>query len=239
MTTPDSSPFQLRHLKDGSPYRLFVPQDYDPNKAWPLILFLHGSGERGTDDLAPTGIGLGPALLKHPERYPALVIFPQAPAEGSWQGEAGTRALAAVEEVEATFNIDPKRRYLTGLSLGGNGVWHLLWRSVDRWAAAAPVCGYAMAEGRAGPKVAAECNDPLAALVQCVGPTPLWIFHGDADTVVPVRESQLMAEALLAAGGQARLTLYPGMNHGIWDEVYGSEDFSNWLFGQVQNSESI
>lgn len=239
MQQPATEPFQLRHLEDGTAFRLYVPPDYSPERPWPLILFLHGSGERGTDDLAPTRIGLGPALLKHPERYPALVIFPQVPADDSWQGEAGTRALAAVEEVEEAFNIDPKRRYLSGLSLGGNGVWHLLWRSAEHWAAAAPLCGYAMAEGRAGPKVASECSDPLAALVERTRQTPLWIFHGEADQVVPVRESQLMAEALQKAGGQVQLSLYPGMNHGIWDEVYGSENFSRWLFAQVRSSGSL
>ncbi|MFM2124622.1 MAG: hypothetical protein RL328_1073, partial [Acidobacteriota bacterium] len=119
---------------------VYVPHDYDPAKAWPLILFLHGAGERGDDGLLQTEVGLPAAIRKHPERFPAIVVIPQCPADQFWD-----RILpeldAVMADAQASYTIDPKRVYLTGLSMGGYGCWTWGADNVERFAAILPVCG--------------------------------------------------------------------------------------------------
>jgi predicted peptidase len=130
-----------------SRYQVYVPHSYDPASSWPVILFLHGAGERGADGLIQTEVGLGPAIRRFPERYPAIVVFPQAPKDSLWQGASAQMAMAALEQTIREYSADVRRLYLTGLSMGGHGSWYLSYHHPDRFAAVAPICGWVYAVG--------------------------------------------------------------------------------------------
>jgi predicted peptidase len=123
-------------------FTVYVPPDYTPTRAWPLILFLHGSGERGDDGLLASEVGIGTAIRRHREWFPAIVVIPQCRLGKDWVGPMATMALKCVEATSREYHVDPKRLYLTGLSLGGQGVWHIAAAHPDRFAALVPVCGF-------------------------------------------------------------------------------------------------
>ncbi|MEO6260232.1 MAG: alpha/beta hydrolase-fold protein, partial [Thermoanaerobaculia bacterium] len=123
-------------------YRVWIPPDYTTSRRWPAVLFLHGSGERGSDGLKPTQVGLGPALLAGVAGAGAIVVFPQCPENEHWVGPARNIAMAALDAVEKEFSIDRRRVALTGISMGGAGAWVLAAEHPDRWSAAAPICGW-------------------------------------------------------------------------------------------------
>lgn len=200
-------------------YRIYVPSDYTADRPWPLILFLHGSGERGEDGQLPSRVGLGAAIRRHPERFSAVAVFPQLPPGENWQSMDMQRlALLPLERVREEFRIDPRRLYLTGISLGGTGTWALAAAYPGLFAALAPVCG--------------RCPWPAEAEIpQSLASIPVWIFHGAEDPVVPVENSRRMAHAL-QGGGAVRYTEYTGEGHAIWDRAYGGEEFCTWLFAQ-------
>ncbi|HXF94962.1 MAG TPA: PHB depolymerase family esterase [Gemmatimonadales bacterium] len=216
-------------------YQVYVPATYSTAQPWPVILFLHGAGERGADGLLQTNVGLGPAIRSHPSRYPAIVVFPQAPAESLWTGTPADVALAALDATLREYRTDPDRVYLTGLSMGGNGTWYLAYRYPDRFAAIAPVCGFVTAPTRlrgATAIVPPDSGAPFPALARRLLRLPAWIFHGEVDPVVPVAESRRAADALRDAGSPVRYTEVLGGGHDIWDRVYGSPQFQDWLFAQ-------
>lgn len=189
--------------------QVWVPDDYDAERLWPAILFLHGAGERGDDNEKQITVGLGPHLRDGTLDPPAVVIFPQCPAESWWTGET-RRAMAAIDDACEEYSIDPDRVSLTGISLGGAGVWALAMAYPDRWSAIAPVCGWVVGERR---RVT----------------MPAWIFHGSDDTVVRVEESRAMAELL---GGAAIYTEFPGVKHNSWDPAYTTTGVVEWLVKQ-------
>src|SRR6266542_3250294 len=123
-------------------YQVYVPASYSTPPRWPVILFLHGAGEKGGDGLLQTSNALGAAIRHDPSAYPAIVIFPQAPTDSSWVGMPSQIAMGALDQTIAEFRTDPDRIYLTGLSMGGNGTWHLAYRYPGRFAAIAPICGF-------------------------------------------------------------------------------------------------
>ena len=220
------------------PYALYVPRDYDPARAWPAILFMHGAGERGTDGLLQTEVGLANAIRRHPERWPAIAIFPQAPETRQWAGDVERAALAALEQTESELRVDPDRVYLTGLSLGGAGTWSLATQHPGRFAAVVPICGWIVPmEGR--PEYARDIResgydpaDPYRSVARKLDAVPIWIWHGSDDKSVPVVESRRMSAALDAAGGNARFTELPGVGHNAWDPAYQGEELPRWLFAQ-------
>jgi RNA polymerase sigma factor (sigma-70 family) len=197
-------------------YAVFLPHGYDDRKAFPAILFLHGSGQSGADGRRPTEIGLGPAIRKREKEFGFIAVFPQS-REGGWEAnsEDGRRALAILDEVESTYQVDKKREYLTGVSMGGAGVWSLAAACPGRWAAIVPVCGGGDAE------TAARIKD-----------IPCWCFHGDDDRVVPVRGSRRIVKAMQEAGGRPLYHEYPGVGHNCWDRVYATPELYEWLLGQ-------
>lgn len=198
-------------------YQVYVPHDYSPAGAWPLILFLHGAGERGEDGLLQTTVGIGPALRAHPERFPAIVVLPQVPLHAVWSGRPAEAAVMALDSTQAEFNTDADRVYLTGISMGGNGAWSLAHRFPQRFAALLPVCGWTRL--------------PDAEL-RGLRHVPTWIVHGEMDGVVHVRESRRVAEVLDAAGADVRYTELPGVTHNAWDPAYHSAQIIDWLFAQ-------
>ncbi len=221
----------------GQPYRyqVYVPADYASKLRWPVILFLHGAGERGTDGLVQTNVGLGPAIRRAPVRFPAIVVFPQVPPDSQWVGTPADAALAALAQTTKEYHTDPARVYLTGLSMGGHGTWYLAYRHPELFAAIAPLCGWVVDMDRfrgSVPVVPADSGAALPALGRRLGKLPIWIFHGEVDEAVPVSGSREPAAALKAASADVRYTEFLGLNHNVWDGVYASEEFTRWLFAQ-------
>lgn len=217
-----------------APYVVYVPRNYDPSRAWPVILFLHGAGERGNDGLRATAIGLGNALRFGPERVPAIVVFPQVPLEQRWLGEPADVAMRALDRTLAEFHTDPKRVYLTGLSMGGYGTWHLGLAHRDRFAALAVVCGgittYEQTSVRRSP-LTMNAGDPFAFVANALKAKPIWIFHGADDPIIPASESRRMYDALRHANAtDVHYTEFPNVGHNAWDPAYGTEELWTWLF---------
>jgi predicted peptidase len=217
-------------------YEIYVPASYSTAQQWPVILFLHGAGERGGDGLLQTSNALGAAIRRSPSAYPAIVIFPQTPpVDSSWVGPSSEIAIAALDQTLAEFRTDPDRVYLTGLSIGGNGTWYVAYHHPDRFAAIAPIGGFVTPFPRRPYyrfAVPADSGDPYQALARGLGKMPTWIFHGEIDGTIPVAQSRQAAEAIRQAGGDVRYTEFLGMDHNVWDAVYASPQFLNWLFAQ-------
>jgi predicted peptidase len=192
-------------------YLLYLPPDYDAQESWPLILFLHGRGERGDDLELVKKYGL-PAKLENGEHLPFIILAPQCPAGSYWTEELdGLNAL--LDDAIANLKVDTRRIYLTGLSMGGGGTWFMAGRYPERFAAIAPICG-------TGIRWIAQ---------ERLRDVPVWVFHGDADPVVPVEQSQMMVEALKAAGGNVRFTVYPGVDHDSWTLTYNNPELYDWF----------
>ncbi len=232
-------------IVDGTEYRyqVYVPRDYQRAASWPIILALHGGGERGHDGLVQTEVGLGSAIRRHAGRYPAIVVFPQSPDDGTpgFQALGGRLALAALDRTMAEFNADASRVYLTGLSMGGNGSWYLAYHYPDRFAALVVVCGWiGERHERHGITsrvfypaiVPASTPNAYVAVAQRVSRIPIWLFHGEADSTVPVEESRRMVSALKEVGANVQYTEFPGIGHDAWDSAYALEALPKWLFNQ-------
>jgi len=222
-------------------YQVFVPENWSPNQKWPMILFLHGAGERGSDGLLQTDVGLPHAIRLERSRFPAVVVMPQCLQEGWWSsGEMEEMVLAALSAATKEFKGDGKRTYLTGLSMGGFGTWDLASRYPRKFAALVPICG-GISTPPALLKMYPELgknsypDDPssYAEVAKKIGKTPVWIFHGGADEVVPPENSRKMKEALKAAGGDVRYTEYPGVGHNSWDKAYAEPELVTWLFSKT------
>jgi predicted peptidase len=222
---------------DGSihPYAVFVPGARTPAPR-PIILFLHGSGERGSDGLLQTTVGLGPAVIRRAVDFPAIVVMPQCPAGSVWAGPTAGGAIDALDATLAEFEGDPTRLYLTGISMGGYGTWELALSNPGRFAALVPICGgvkpIAAVPGLAVRAVAGLPGDIHDNVAAELANTPVWIFHGSADGSVPVAESRAMAAALAKAGGTGTYTEYLGVGHNSWDRAYDEPGLWVWLFAQ-------
>lgn len=217
------------------PYQVYLPNGYPSGERWPVILFLHGAGERGRDGLLQTAVGLGDAIRRGAARYPAVIVFPQAPSDSLWTGRPAEAAMAALDASIEEFSVDRDRVYLTGLSMGGHGTWYLAYRHPERFAAVAPICGWVAGLPRmpeAASVVPAEDGPPFAALAGRLRGVPVWIFHGEVDPIVPVEESRKAAAALRDAGAEVRYTEFLGTGHESWEPAYASPEFSAWLFAR-------
>ena len=222
-------------------YQVFVPAGHTPEKKWPVILFLHGAGERGQDCERQTHIGLGPVIRQQIESFPALVVMPQCCQDSVWIGDMETMVLKALDKTLTEFHGDPTRVYLTGLSMGGYGTWYLASRYPKKFAALAPVRGGIMPPpGRLFPRNAIALipkNKPYKTIAKKIGKTPVWIFHGSADPVILVTESREMNEALQTLGGNVKYTEYPGVSHNSWDKAYAEPELITWLLSQQLHRE--
>lgn len=193
-------------------YAVYVPAEYDPASPQPTIVFLNGHGECGTDGLHQITQGLGTAVMRSAEEWPFLVIFPQKQEfEANWEEEE-EMVLAIIEQTREEYNVDASRFYLTGISQGGHGTWAIASEHPDLFAAIAPICGWG----------SEEMAKKLVSM-------PIWAFHGDVDSAVPVERSLKMAEYLKAAGGDCKLTIYPGVDHNSWDKAYREENLGAWF----------
>lgn len=199
-------------------YLLYLPPGYAEGEvAWPLVLFLHGAGERGSDLEAVKRHGI--AKLVERQDFPSIAVSPQCPTGAYWTQL--TPALAGlVDEVTASYTVDESRLYLTGLSMGGFGAWHLAVEHPDRFAAVAPICGGGL-ESAGFPGRVCALRD-----------VPVWAFHGARDEVVPPRQSEALVEELRRCGGNVRLTLYPDCGHDSWTRTYEDPELMRWLLAQ-------
>ncbi|MCK4543538.1 MAG: prolyl oligopeptidase family serine peptidase [Spirochaetales bacterium] len=199
---------------------LYVPEQYlTSQKEWPLILFLHGAGERG-NDLSKVEIHGPPKLIaKENKEFPFVIVSPQCPKDGWWSSELQIDVLnALVDDVVSRYRIDRNRIYVTGLSMGGFGTWHLAAAYPDRFAAIAPICGGGNPEDAAS----------MAHL-------PVWVFHGAKDSTVPLKRSEEMVAALQKSGCKVKFTVYPDAGHDSWSETYSNPDLYEWF---LQHSRS-
>lgn len=216
-------------------YQVYVPADYQTKASWPAILFLHGAGERGDDGLLQTNVGLAPAIRRNPSRYPAIAIFPQVPRDSQWVGAPGDMAVAALQQTMREFKVDPRRVYLTGLSMGGHGAWYVAYRHPELFAAVVPICGWVREFARfrgSVPVVPGDSAGAMPGLVQRLAKVPIWIFHGEIDQVVDVNGSREPFHALKAGSADVRYTELLGTDHNSWDAAYASEELIRWLFVQ-------
>lgn len=218
-------------------YQVFVPDNWTPNKKWPVILFLHGIGESGHDGLAQTDLGIATAIRVNRSRFPAIVVLPQCRKNLWWtDSPMDDLAMAALSQAEKEFQGDPRRIYLTGLSMGGYGTWHLAAKYPGKFAALVPICGGILRpeEARVHPP---QDKKPYADAAKKIGSnTPVWIFHGAFDDTVPVTESRRMAEAMKALGGETRYTEYPGVGHDSWDKAYAEPELFTWMLSKTLNA---
>ncbi len=200
----------------GLPSALATPEGQAPSGGWPLLLFLHGAGERGADQRQVRS-GLYPAVLEAEARWPALIAMPQCPEGRSWSGANSVEdaVVALLDQLEAEHETDPERLYLTGLSMGGHGSWSLACRFPQRFAAVVPICG----------------GGDSFAVMRNLGKMPIWSFHGSADSVIPVGSSRALVDSLARAGNQlSRHTEYPGVGHACWDMAYRELGLAEWIF---------
>lgn len=218
-------------------YKVYVPPGFDPSRSWPVILFLHGAGEAGTDGVQQTEVGLGRVLRTNPERFPAVVVFPQAPRGQIWLGDLARVATTALDQTIAEFRGDSDRIYLAGLSLGAYGAWVLAFENPERYAAIVSVAGGIVPPAgrharvaQLSPTLAAE--DPYAATAARVKNIPAWLFHGADDPTVPVTESRRIVAALKQAGASPRYTEYEGVPHNSWDRAFAEPELPTWLLAQ-------
>ena len=202
-------------------YLLYLPENYESQDRWPLILFLHGAGERG-DDIEKVKIHGPPKLIAQGKHFPFIVVSPQCP-NGQWWDIEVLGAL--LDRIERDYKVDRDRIYVTGLSMGGFGTWALACAQPDRFAAIAPICG------GGEPKLATQ-----------IAHVPAWVFHGDADNVVSVSRSKEMVEALKTAGGDVKLTVYPEVGHDSWTRTYDDPALYDWFLshrrGKTRTRES-
>jgi len=216
-------------------FRLLTPERIEPGKKYPLVIFLHGAGERGSDNVSQ--LKYFPEWMAAPEmraKYPCFLLAPQCPANEKWvdspwdkkhsqpmpkePSESMKQVIGMIDGLLKSEPIDTHRVYLTGLSMGGYGSWDLAERMPERFAAVAPLCG-------GGDDTKAD---------RLVG-IPLWAFHGDADPAVPVERSREMIAAIKKAGGQPKYTELPGVGHDCWTTAYkDSTGLIAWMFEQVK-----
>ena len=227
--------FEKRPFKnaDGQTllYRLLKPAQVEAGKKYPLVLFLHGAGERGNDNTKPLIHGVKTfATAEFLEKYPCYVVVPQCPENTKWadidwtvekvifpekESEPATLAMKCLDGIEKEFPIDTDREYVTGLSMGGFGTWDAIVRHPQRFAAAVPVCS--------------GVNLSKAPVIAHL---PIWAFHGAKDQVVKVERSREIITALKTAGGNPKYTEYPDVGHDSWNGAYKDREMYEWLFAQ-------
>lgn len=233
--------FEKQHFKNAEGqtllYRFLKPSRVEAGKKYPLVLFLHGAGERGDDNTKQLIHGVKTfATPEFLDKYPCYVVVPQCPNETKWadidwtvekvvcpEKESPTAVLVmqCLDQLEKEFPIDANREYVTGLSMGGFGTWDAIVRHPRRFAAAVPVCG--------------GCDLSKAKEIAHI---PVWVFHGAKDQVVKVERSREIIEALKAAGGHPKYTEYPEVSHDSWNGAYKDREMYEWLFSQHRKQPS-
>lgn len=202
-------------IKRSLDYLLFLPENYDAASQFPLIVFLHGAGERGSNIELVKKHG-PPKIVESQPGFSFIVLSPQCPTGQRWNAPD---VMALVEHIKSTRKVDADRIYLTGLSMGGYGTWDLAGNYPYEFAAIAPICG------GGNPRYARRFSH-----------LPTWVFHGAKDQVVPIAQSEVMVEAMEAAGGTPKFTIYPEANHDSWTKSYENPELYNWFLRHKKQS---
>jgi predicted peptidase len=192
-------------------YLLYLPKDYDKKASWPLMLFLHGKGERG-DDLSLVKDHGPPKLLEAGRKFPFIVLAPQCPSDKDW---VSFELKVLLDSIVEKYKVDQDRIYVTGLSMGGFETWRLAAYQPDRFAAIAPICGG---------------GDP--STTSKFSKLPVWAFHGAKDSVITLSHSEVMVESLRKNGGKVKFTVYPEADHDCWTVTYENPQLYKWLLEQ-------
>ena len=203
-------------------YLLHLPTRYqaNPDTRWPLMLFLHGAGERGSNVLSVAWNG-PPKLVKEGHDLPLVIVSPQCPANQWWNDAKNALLLGLLDEVEAQYRIDTNRVYLTGLSMGGSGTWSLGLKHPERFAALVPICG------AGDPLVLQKASSKKIDAIKSLG---IWVFHGVKDTTVPIVNSERMVATLKEMGClDVKFTKYTEADHDSWTVTYNNPTFYHWL----------
>jgi predicted peptidase len=195
-------------------YWLYLPQDYDGSERFPLVIFLHGAGERGGLERV-TLQGL-PRLINEGQHYPFIMAAPACPLDDWWLHYIPT-LNGMLDSLLTDYAVDAQRVYLTGLSMGGSGTWHWAMHNPERFAAIAPICGFGVR--------LLQPQDWEAHLAS----VPIWAFHGAKDKVVKPVETRKLVRAVRRVGGEVNFTLYDNADHNAWDEAYGNPELYRWL----------
>jgi len=209
-------------------YQVFVPSKLSdskdaPVKDAPVIVFLHGIGQRGSGGVVATEGPTGTIVRHYLEKVGAIIVLPQCRAGMYWSTpEMDQMVMKEVDDVKASFKANARRIYLTGVSMGGYGVWHLASQHPGRFAALVSVCGGS----------SLQTGDRFTPIAKMIGRTPVWIFHGADDDIVPVTESRRMYEAMKRIGAEVLYTEYPGGTHASWERAYDEPKLFPWLFSK-------
>lgn len=223
---------------DKYDYQVHIPEGYKKKREWPVILFLHGAGERGNNTLLPTKVGLGAVIRKQSALYPAITVFPQCPSKKWWSSKLCEQiALASLAKVITQYAINPKRIYLTGISMGGFGVWEFASKYPNKWSALFVIAARVKPGGGHKPSIGSISSkyhgDKLYLMTaKAVSHIPTWIVHGTKDDVVPVTESRKMYQYLKLENAQVVYKEFVESWHNVWDKAYLDSDAIQWLFAQ-------
>ncbi len=196
-------------------YVKYLPKDFDDHKKYPLVFFLHGAGERGDDLDVAMRYGYMKYVRENTKDYPFIFIGPQCP-HGKYWGCYTESLVAFLESIIETLPVDRTRVYLTGFSMGGTGTWMLAMACPEKFAAIAPICGTGICWN----------VDDMVKI-------PIYMYHGDCDSIIPVSESISMLQAVNKHGGNAKLEICYGVGHNVWDYAYGDDRLMNWMLEQV------
>lgn len=231
----DTGFLNRRIVLQGITYRfqVYLPEEWrrDDGKKWPIILALHGRGERGSEGMWQTQTGIAEAVRNHPDRWPFVIVMPQCPETAHWtDAPMLDLAMASLDQETTEFHGDPSRTYLTGLSLGGYGAWELARLHPHRWAAI--VIASSGVFWSYEPDRWQQASVLPAAYARAVAHTPVWLFHGSLDPVVQPRQSELMYDAFKANGGDVRLWIYQGLGHDSWTRAYDEPELPRWLLAR-------
>jgi len=215
VTLPEAVTRQTKYL--NKQFLLYQPRETTPGQKHPLIIFLHGMGERG-DDIQRIKRHGPPKIVENNKSFQFIVVSPQCSKDAKDRGWWNARDLRLLlDYVKKHYPVDEKRIYLTGLSMGGFGTWAWAAEQPDAFAAIAPICGG---------------GNP--ALAKKYGKLPIWAFHGDQDKRVEPAKSQVMVDAIKAAGGDAKLTIYPGVGHNSWSATYANPELYKWFLSHTR-----
>ncbi len=221
---PAASGLFFRAMTDAAGthrYALYIPPPEIARPPYPLVVFLHGYGECGTDGVKQTSVGLLPHVLNAPERWPCVILMPQKPEFDPLWATQFEVVMSEINFVRSEMAIDASHIALTGLSQGGNGTWMFASRSPETWSAIAPICGF-------------HRDVPVGQIAANLRGLPVWAFHGLKDDVVRPQETRDLVAAVRATGSTAdiRLTEFPEANHNSWDPAYHDPELARWLLSQ-------
>jgi predicted peptidase len=198
-------------------YLIYLPEGYESDsKQWPLLLFLHGASERGSDIELIKRNG-PPRLIEEGQQFPFILVSPQCPERTIWDNKL---LITLLDEIESKYNVDTRRVYLTGISMGGHATWSLAIQYPERFAAIIPICARGYSQD-----------------VYVLKDLPVCVFHGEKDDIVPISDGKKMVDALEKAGGSVKFTIYPEAGHDAWTETYNNLEIYDWLLSHSLESE--